>query len=164
MMISDAMSKKLNEQITAEFSAAHSYLAMACAFEKMGLKILAKLFLGQSDEERTHALKIVKYVEEVGGTVALAAIPEPRGQYKDAEDIVKAALKSELNVTNLINDLVTLAESEKDYATRSFLNWFVDEQVEEVSSMTDLCDLVKMAGTNMLQVEARVRHLMMTKS
>ena len=60
----------------------------------------------------------------------------------------------------MINDLVTLADSEKDYATRSFLNWFVDEQVEEVSSMTDLLNLVELADGNMLQVEARVRHQM----
>lgn len=164
MMISDKMNAKLNAQIAAEFSASHSYLAMACAFEKMGLKILAQFFRAQSDEERGHALKIAKYIEEVGGTVALAAIAEPKDKYKNAEDIVQAALESELNVTNMINELVTLAESEKDYATRSFLNWFVDEQVEEVSSMTDLLDLVKMAGDNLLQVEARVRHQMMAKS
>ncbi len=64
----------------------------------------------------------------------------------------------------MINDLVALAESEDDYATRSFLNWFVDEQVEEVSSMTDLLTLVKLARGNMLQVEARVRHEMGKKT
>lgn len=163
MMISDKMCAKLNEQIAAEFAAAHAYLGMACAFDQMGLKILAKRFLEQSDEEREHAMKILGYIQEVGGTVTLGSIPKPHGDYANAEAIVKAALDSELNVTKMINDLVSLADEEKDFATRSFLNWFVDEQVEEVSTTNDLLDLVRLAGDNLLQVEARVRHEMMSK-
>ncbi|MCH8149202.1 MAG: ferritin [Planctomycetes bacterium] len=162
MMISSAMNAKLNEQIQGEFSAAHGYLAMACAFDAMGLKILARKFLGQHEEEREHGMKILHYLQEVGGTVTLSAIDEPRTDYTTAESIVTAALDSELHVTKMINEVMALAESEKDYATRSFLQWFVDEQVEEVSQMTDLLNLVKMAGGNLLQVEARVRHEMMS--
>lgn len=161
MMISSAMNAKLNEQIQGEFSAAHGYLAMACAFDAMGLKILTKRFLAQHEEEREHAMKILHYLQEVGGAVALEAIDKPRTEYTTAESIVTAALESELSVTRMINDVMALAESEKDYATRSFLQWFVDEQVEEVSSMSDLLTLVKMAGENLLQVESRVRHEMM---
>lgn len=160
MIISKSMNTKLNEQITAEFSAAQSYLAMSCAFEGMSLTVLAKLFHGQYEEESEHGLKILKYVQQVGGTVVLDAIAKPKATYSDAKSIVQAALKSEENVSGMINDLVALADSEKDYATRSFLNWFVDEQVEEVSSMTDLLNLVELADGNMLQVEARVRHQM----
>lgn len=164
MMISEAMNAKLNEQIAAEFSAAHDYLGMACALDQMGLKILAKRFLAQHDEEREHAMKILHYVQEVGGTVALQNIGKPVSEYENVEAIVRTALEAEHKVTRMINDLVALADSEKDYASRSFLNWFVDEQVEEVSSMTDLLALVQLAGDNMLQVEARVRHEMMPKS
>ncbi len=160
MMISDTMNGKLNEQIAAEFSAAHAYLAMACSFEQMGLKFLAKRFLAQHDEEREHAMKILHYVQEVGGEVRLGAIPKPVGDFTTVESIVQAALESERRVTGTINDLVALAESEKDYATRSFLNWFVDEQVEEESSMAELLQLVQLAGDNVLQIEARVRHEM----
>ncbi|UCC29842.1 MAG: hypothetical protein JSU86_16755 [Phycisphaerales bacterium] len=81
-----------------------------------------------------------------------------------SEAIVRSALESERQVSGMINDLVSLAESEKDYATRSFLNWFVDEQVEEESSMTDLPALVQLAGDNILQVGARIRHEIMGKS
>lgn len=162
MMISSAMNAKLNEQIQAEFSAAHGYLAMACAFDAMGLKILTKLFLAQHQEEREHAMKILHYLQEVGGAVTLAAIDKPQTKYTTAESIVTAALENELNVTKMINEVMELADSEKDYATRSFLQWFVDEQVEEVAQMTDLLNLVKMAGGNLLQVEARVRHEMMS--
>ena len=159
-MISKTMNAKLNGQITAEFSAAHKYLAMACAFEDMGLKILAKRFHQQADEERQHAMKILGYVHTVGGTVKLDAIAKPSGPSNSPESLVKAALKSELDITKKINDLAALADSEKDYATRGFLQWFVDEQVEEVATMNDLLALVQMAGANMLQVEARIRHEM----
>ena len=164
MMISQAMNKKLNEQITAELSAAHSYLAMACALDGMGLKVLAKRFFAQASEEREHAMKFIGYVLEVGGTVTLDSVNKPAGEYESVEAIVRAALESEQKVTRMINDLVSLADSEKDYASRSFLNWFVDEQVEEVSSMTDLLSLVQLAGGNMLQVETLVRHQMLDKS
>ncbi len=162
-MVSKAMNAKLNEQITTEFSAAHSYLAMVCALERMGFKILAKWFLARHKEEQEHAGKVLQYLHDVGGTVTLEGISKPAPKFKNVEAVVQAALQSEQNVTQMINELVALAESEKDYATRSFLNWFVDEQVEEVAQMTDLLTLVQLAGDNMLQVEARLRHEMMSK-
>lgn len=162
MMISETLNAKLNDQIAMELAAAHTYLAMACSFEEMGLKFLAKRFHGQYDEERGHGLKIIQYLQQVGGQVRLSAVPEPAQDYTEVSAIVRAALESELAVTKKINELVDLAEGEKDHATRSFLQWFVDEQVEEVASMRDLLNLVKMAGQNLLQVEARVRHEMVT--
>ena len=163
VMISDKMTKKLNEQIVAEFAASHSYLAMACALDRMGLKILAKFFTRQSEEEREHGLKIVGYMQEVDAEVRLGGCPEPKVDYDGAEEVVEAALESERKVTRMIHDLVALAEKEDDYATRSFLNWFIDEQVEEVATMTDLLNIVRLAGDNMLQVESRVRHEMLSK-
>ncbi len=163
MMISDAMNAKLNEQIASEFAAAHSYLAMACSFDGLGYKILAKRFFAQHEEERDHALKILRFVQEVGGSVALEVIPKPQTQYASAADIVNAALESEKKITEQVNAIAALAESEKDYATRSFINWFVDEQVEEVASMAELANLIELAQGNILQVETRVRHDMMAK-
>ncbi len=161
MMISETMNTKLNEQITAEFAAAHHYLAMACAFEDMGYKILAARFMAQYQEENEHAMKILHYVQEVGGKVVLDGIAKPRAEFKSTEEIVATALESERSITAKINALAALAESDKDFATRSFLGWFIDEQVEEVSSMSDLLNLVKLADGNILQVESRVRHEMM---
>jgi len=128
-LISSAMNTKLNAQVTNEMGASLKYLAMACAFEEMGLKILAKRFGQQSDEERAHALKILGYIQQVGGTVKVDAVPKPTGSFSDPMKILKGALDAELKVTQQINDLAALAEKEKDYATRSFMNWFVDEQV-----------------------------------
>jgi len=161
MMISETMNARLNEQITEEFSAGQKYLAMACAFDTMGLKIMHQRFLAQAAEERDHAMRILHYIHEVGGIVTLDKLPKPSGEFSSLEAIVQAALESEEQITRMVNELVALAESEKDYATRSFLQWFVTEQVEEVSSMRDLLGLVRMAGRDMLQVEARVRHEMM---
>lgn len=161
MQISKKMSAKLNEQITAELSAAQTYLAMSCRLDVMGLKVLGNFFLSQCAEEREHAMRILKYVQEVGGNVTLEALPKPTADFPDAKAVITVALKNEESISSLINGLVALADSEKDYATRSFLNWFVDEQVEEVARMTDLLNLVELADGNMLQVESRVRHEMM---
>ena len=159
-MISAAMNAKLNEQVTNELAASHSYLAMSCAFDELGLKVLSKRFFAQADEERDHALKLVKYIQEVGGTVTLDAVPKPKAKYGSPLAILKAALDAELNVTQQVNELVGLADKEKDYASRSFLQWFVDEQVEEVASMRHLVQLAELAK-DMFQVENRLRHEMM---
>ena len=145
-MISAVMNARLNDQIAAEFAAAHAYLAMSCAFDGMALKVLAQRFLKQHDEEREHAMKILHYVQEVGGTVSLEAVAKPKKDYKNAEAIVSTALQNEKDITTRINDLMTLAESEKDYATRSFLQWFIDEQVREVAALESLINKIKLVG------------------
>lgn len=160
MMISNHMAQKLNEQITHELFSAHLYLAMSCAFNHMGLPILGKWFNDQADEERAHGMKIVNYVQDVGAPVRLDALPKPQGFSDSPTDIVSTAVEHELTISRQINELVALAESEKDYATRSFLQWFLDEQVEEVATVNGLLQLVKMGGDkHMLQVEARVANM-----
>lgn len=162
-MISKKMNRKLNGQIALEFEASHAYLAMSCRLEEMGLKILATFFSRQQEEERAHALKVIAYLQEVDGKVALSPVAKPKSDYKSVRSIVEAAVKAELDVTKRINDVMNLAIAEKDHATASFLKWFVDEQVEEVAGMRDLLNLVKLAGANLLQVEARLRHEMALK-
>lgn len=161
MMISNDMMIGLNKQIVNELSASHHYLAMAYAFEGMGLKVFAQRFFKQAEEERGHALKIGRYVLEVGGRVVLDAVSRPRGDYASARQIIEAAVESEKTVTRQINSLVAHAEKEKDFATRSFLQWFVDEQVEEVASMSDLLQMITLAGDqNLFQVEGRLLNAM----
>lgn len=160
MMISSTMNAKLNDQITAEFAASHKYLAMACALERMGLKNMKTRFLKQHEEEHEHAMKIVRFVEEVGGNVVLDAIPKPPTEFKSALAVAESAVNWEVEITRKIHDIVSLAISEKDYTTQSFMTWFVDEQVEEVSTMTDILNWVRLAGENLLQADAMVRHSM----
>jgi len=158
MMISEKMHKALNTQVMNELHASHIYLAMSLAFRDMGLKVFAGRFYEQSEEERRHALKIINYLQDVGAPARLDVIPRPEGRFETATAIIKAAVQAEEMVTKQVNELVTLAETDKDYATRSFLQWFVDEQVEEVASMHELLQWVEMAGEkNLFFVEARVR-------
>jgi ferritin len=161
MALSEKMNKALNEQVTNELSAAHKYLGMVYAFDAMGLKIFGKRFAKQSEEEREHALKIAKYIQDAGGNVMVGALDKPRGDYKSAKSIVEAALESEESVTRQIHALVALAEKENDYATRNFLEWFIEEQVEEVADMRELLQWVKMAGeANLFQLENRIAQSM----
>lgn len=158
MALSANMTAKLNDQVTAEFSAAHKYLAMSCAFELKGLKSLAKRFVEQYEEELKHGRKILGYLHEAGATVTLDAIPKPQPDCSSVKSIVVAALEGEKDITRRIHELVALADSEKDYATLQFLGWFVEEQVEEIATMAQLLKIVEMAGANVLQVESYVRH------
>jgi ferritin len=147
------MNTKLNDQITSEFGASHAYLAMSCRFGEMGLDGLAHYFRKQADEEREHALKIVDFIGEVGGTIALAPIPAPGKSFDKPIEAARIFLANEELVTRQINDLMALAEKESDYAARSFLQWFVDEQVEEIASAGKLIQLCEMAGSNLLQLD-----------
>jgi ferritin len=127
---------------------------MAYYFESETLPGLAEFFHAQADEERDHALKLLSYISEAGGQPLVPATNEPKNHFEDAEEVVQIALNQELKVTEQINSLVDLAIKENDHLTRSFLQWFVDEQLEEVSSMSDLLNVVRRAvKTNLLLVE-----------
>lgn len=154
MMISAKMQDALNAQIGMEFSAAMKYDAMAAHFEAEALPQAAKRFFKQAAEERLHAHKFLRYVLDVGARVQIPAIPAPPHTYKSSEAAAQAALDSELAVTKSINDIMDLAISEKDHATAAMLQWFVTEQVEEVSSAEQFLRLVQRAGEkNILAVE-----------
>lgn len=164
MNLSDTANQKLNEQIANELGSYYLYLAMSCELHDMGYKVLAAFFGRQAEEEREHAMKFLKYLQEVGSPVRLAAISSPKHDFGSPAKIVQAALDNELLVTRQIHELAALADRERDYPTRSFLTWFVDEQVEEVSSMRDLQQLMERAGEqHILLVEARVARQMEEK-
>jgi ferritin len=154
--------EKLNEQIANEFHAAHNYMAMACRFDELGLKMLAQWFFRQGEEERDHGKKILHYLLEVGADVKLRAIGEPVGDSEPARSRSwRPRWPRRRMVTEQIHNLFALAEEHRDYATRSFLAWFVDEQVEEVATMTELLQMLKLAGDqHLLQVEARVSEML----
>ncbi len=160
MMITAKMNDRLNQQVANEMNASHKYLAMSYCFDAMGLKIFAQRFKQQAVEEQGHALKIADYIKDVGGKVVFDAIDKPKGDYPNAKAIVKAAVDSELTVTAQINEIVAMTEKETDYATRSFMQWFVSEQVEEVSSMTELLQWVTLAGDNLIPLETRLAQTM----
>ena len=143
-MISKKMEDALNEQVNAELYSAYLYLSMESYFKSENLNGFANWMRVQTQEEVSHATKIYDFINERGGRVTLQAIEGPQTEWDSALAVFKATYEHEQKVTGLINDLVDLAIKEKDHATNSFLQWFVNEQVEEESSADEIVQQLKM--------------------
>jgi ferritin len=144
-MIGKKMEKALNDQINAELYSAYLYLSMVAYFESENLPGFATWMRAQTQEEVMHAMKMYDYLNERGGRVILKAIDEPPAKWKSPLAAFEAAYKHEQLVTGRINDLVDLAIKEKDHAANAFLQWFVNEQVEEETSADAVVQQLKMA-------------------
>lgn len=145
-MLSEKLLGKLNEQITHEFFSAHYYLAMAAYFKKEDLDGFANFFIVQAEEERFHAMKIFDYINDQGEEALITGFKDPKRDFESIEEIFALALEHEQLVSRLINDLMAVAQEEKHYPSIGFLQWFVDEQVEEEASMGRLLNLVRRVG------------------
>ena len=160
MLISKKMNAAINEQIGNEFGASMQYIAIASHFAGAGLVALSDHFFKQSDEERMHAMKFVRYLDDAGGKVEIPTINAPRTEFKSVADAIRLALNHEMKVTSQINGLVDLALKESDHISRDMLSWFVKEQLEEVSSMDNLLKVVLLAGeSNLIHVENYITRL-----
>jgi len=159
MLISKKLNAAINEEIGLELFASNQYLNMAAYLEGLPLKKLAAMFAKQGDEERGHALKFVKYLNDVGGNVVIPAIDAPKATFKSVEEVVQKALDWEGKVTDRVNALMAMAIEQKDYAAQDFLRWFVTEQIEEMSTMDNLLKVVRAAGErSLIMVEAYLAH------
>ncbi len=138
------MEDALNEQVNAELYSAYLYLSMESYFKAQNLNGFANWMRIQTQEEVAHATKIYNFINERGGRVILKAIEGPPTEWDSALTVFKAVYEHEQKVTGLINDLVDLAIKEKDHATNSFLQWFVNEQVEEESTADEIVQQLKM--------------------
>ena len=148
-MISKKLEDALNEQINKEFYSAYLYFGMATHFEAEGLKGFAKWMRVQAGEEQGHAMKLYDYLFSVDGKPVLKAIKEVPVQYaKSPVEIIQEVLKHEQYVTASINSLYELALAEKDYKTQNFLQWFINEQVEEEANDRDILDAFKYINEN----------------
>lgn len=145
-LISAALEDAVNAQVGREFEASLQYVCIAAWFESESLAELAAFFYRQADEERMHAMKFVRYVTETGGRLRIGALAAPRVDFASAEEAVTAALSWEIDVTRHINALMDIALQERDHIAAQFLQWFVAEQREEVSSMSALRDIIRRAG------------------
>jgi ferritin len=160
VLISANLAKAFNEQIGHELGASLQYTSIAAHFHQRHLVLLAKLFFKQSDEERAHAQKFVQYLLDTRAQIRIPSVPAPVPSFASAEDAVGAALKWEREVTSQISALMDLAVKENDYLAQSFLQWFVDEQLEEVAKMERLFGVIQQAGEkNLLMVEAYLVHI-----
>ena len=144
----------LNEQVGREFGASQQYVAIAVHYDAETLPQLAAHFYRQAVEERNHAMMMVQYLLDAGETVAIPAVAAPRTAFDDFVSPVQLALDQERAVTEQISGLVRLARDEGDLVAEQFLGWFLKEQLEEMSSMSDLLAMVeRAAGSNILLVE-----------
>ncbi len=137
-MISKTLEDAINKQINEELYSEYIYLSMAAYFNDEGLDGFANFFVVQAQEERFHAMKFFNYLFERGGRVILEQINKPESDFGNPQNAFKEALKHEQFITKCINDLMDLAIKENDHSAKSFLQWYVDEQVEEEDSMNKI--------------------------
>ena len=147
-MISKKIEKALNNQILLEAESSQFYLAMASWAEGQGLNGTSEFFYRQSDEERQHMLKLVRYVNERGGSANIPATSKPKDDYKDIIHVFQEFLKHEINVTKRINDLVGVCLDERDFTTQNFMQWYVSEQIEEEATARGILDKLKLIGND----------------
>ena len=145
-MLSKPLQSGFNEQIQKEFYSSHLYLAMAAHFEAANLPGFASWMKKQADEERGHGMRLWAHLVDRGGRVELKAIEQPPAAFGKPLEVFQQVLEHEQKVTGWINALYALSLKEGDTAAQIYLQWFVNEQVEEEKHATDLIEQLKMAG------------------
>jgi bacterioferritin B len=152
-MPDQAFVDRLHEQIGHEFAASQQYAAVAVYYEAETLPRLAAFFYRQALEERNHAMMMVKYLLDADVEAQIPGIAAPQTSFGDVVAPVALSLEQEKRVTSQINALASLAREQGDYTSEQFMQWFIKEQVEEVSSMSDLLRVVQRAKDNPLLAE-----------
>jgi len=147
-MLSEKIENALNNQIKLEANASMKYLAMATWAEVIGYGGVAGFFYNQSDEERVHMLKLVKFVNERGGTAIIPSLETPKSTFNDLHELFSLFLESEQFVTESINHLVFLTLEDKNYTVHNFLQWYVAEQAEEEALARTILDKLKIIGND----------------
>lgn len=163
-MLSKTMQEALNKQVKLEAASSHAYLAMAswCDIQP-GLDNVAEYFFQQSEEERIHMLKLMRFINERGGFALVPTLEQPIITHKGLKSLFEDFLKHEIAVSESINELVDLALKEKDYATHNFLQWYVSEQIEEEKSARVLNDKMELIGEDKSGLYLFDRDIMATR-
>jgi len=138
----------INEQIKKEEYSSRLYLQMATWCEVNGLGGAANFLYAQAEEERTHMLKFVHYLNDRGGHAKMMNLEQPPYEYKNISDIFEQVMKHEEFITESINEVYEVTLNEKDYTTGNFLQWFINEQIEEESTMRSILDKLQLVGND----------------
>tara|TARA_B110000037_G_C17123802_1_gene507073 strand:- start:4864 stop:5370 length:507 start_codon:yes stop_codon:yes gene_type:complete len=147
-MVSKKIKKALNDQIKLESESSQLYLAMACWAEVNGFEGVSEFMYDQSDEERQHMLKIIKYLNNRGGNTIVSELNAPKHKFESIRDLFENLLQHEIFISEQINKLVHITFEEKDFATHSFLQWYVTEQIEEEATARNIIDKMNLIGDN----------------
>jgi ferritin len=147
-MISPKMEKLLNEQFLRELFSANQYLSISSYYESLELDGFANFFRIQAQEELMHAMKQFDYLHQVDGRIIMDAIPRPVTEFHNIKEGIELSLKQEREITRQINSLMKEAMNESDFATQSFLQWFINEQVEEEAIVNNVLRKLELIGDN----------------
>ena len=145
-MLTKSIAEALNKQIRIEAESSQIYLAMACWAEVQGLEGVSQFMYAQSNEEREHMLKLVKYVNERGDHAVITDLVAPKTKYGTFKEMFEELYQHELFVSNSINELVHITLGERDYSTHNFLQWYVAEQIEEEAQAKTILDKINLIG------------------
>jgi ferritin len=146
-MLTKNLEKNLNEQVSKEAYSSTLYLSMASWAEVSGYPGIAQWLYLQSDEERIHMLRFIKYINERGGVAIVPELKKPPTEYKSVKALFEMVLKHEEYISRSINEIVGICVNEKDFTTNSWIQSFVNEQIEEESSAKAILDKLKLVGT-----------------
>jgi ferritin len=147
-MITKIVEKSINEQIKREEHSSRIYIAMASWAERTGFPGAASWLYIQTEEERIHMLKLVHYLNGRDGTAVIPAMDAPDAKFKSLLDVFQHVLKHEEYISESINDLYAVCTKEKDFTTANFLQWYINEQIEEESTVRDILDQIKLASAD----------------
>ncbi len=145
-MISKKMEAALNKQLNRELFSSYLYLSMATYFENNNFVGMAQWMKLQAEEEHIHSMKFFDFIQKVGGRVILEQIDKPQSEWDSAQNAFEDALGHEEFITKNINELTDLAIAERDHSTKTFLQWYIDEQVEEEATANEIVQKFKLIG------------------
>ena len=145
-MLSSVIQDALNNQVTIEAQSSQVYLSMASWAEIQGFEGVSQFMYAQSDEERMHMLKLVKFINERGGHAKVSSLIAPPLEFGSFKEMFQELFNHEVAVSASINDLVDISLKEKDYATHNFLQWYVSEQIEEEAQARNILDKINLIG------------------
>ncbi len=167
-MLNKKINEALNNQVLEEAFSSQLYLSMASWCETNGLPGAAKFLYLQTEEERMHMLKIFHHINERGGKAIVPALSKPQDKYKTITDVFNSVLSHEKHITKKIHDLLDLCIKEKDHATANFLQWFVNEQIEEEATAQLIIDKIKLIGdkpsTSLFLIDKELENIANTKA
>ncbi|MCX7768786.1 MAG: ferritin [Flavobacteriales bacterium] len=146
-MLLPEVEQSLNEQVAREAASSALYLSMASWCESHSLDGCAEFLYRQSDEERKHMIRLMKYINDAGGHALVPAVAQPKTQFSGVREVFEDFLNSEVSITQSIHDLVDLCTKMKDYTTLHFLQWYVTEQHEEEKLSRTVLDKLNILGT-----------------
>jgi ferritin len=152
-MAAPAFVAQLNQQLKHEFEAQQQYIAIATYYEALTMPQMASLFYQQALEERDHAMMMVQYLLDADETPLIPALDAPVVGFADVVEPVATALAQEKRVTEQINELTRIAREHNDFASDQFMQWFIKEQVEELSKMSDLLAVVTRSKDDYERIE-----------